>query len=496
MNHVRINAKVVTDDTGIQTEIPVILIEHDGRIFELEPLVDYFLANIQAKSLSWAQKLCQGVEMLLDYMAANYAYFSNPADLFATFARRVSTGTIGEDGRDPSGLYWLPKRTKNARQLLMSLSAFSDWMSRKCGTKPLNPWREATTHEQRLNWAAFINRSQRSFLGHLNSYAESAEAAKQARNTLLGRTPGGDRDGTKAFPDEKFEELLFEGFKAPGKQEGKDIVERYDWGGICITILENAGGLRVSEPFHLWVQDVQPDLQDPDVALVRVYHPVEGAAPKDFKGPDGRYLSDREAYLRVRYPGYQPRNKVTGNRRAGWKNPKLSDSQQNFMYVYWFPRDMGRLFLQAWKLYMYKRLRARISADKHPFLFVSFRNLQHGEPYTIDAYSDAHARAVRRIGLVPAKLNGTTEHGHRHAYGQRVYRSKAGDRIIQAGLHHASPDSQVVYTEPSIEQVTRTLVAATEALAAGHALPPVIDMDQFTHPELKEKKRYLYRRLR
>jgi len=80
MNHVRINAKVVTDDTGIQTEIPVILIEHDGRIFELEPLVDYFLANIQAKSLSWAQKLCQGVEMLLDYMAANYAYFSNPAD--------------------------------------------------------------------------------------------------------------------------------------------------------------------------------------------------------------------------------------------------------------------------------------------------------------------------------------------------------------------------------------------------------------------------------
>jgi len=35
--------------------------------------------------------------------------------------------------------------------------------------------------------------------------------------------------------------------------------------------------------------------------------------------------------------------------------------------------------------------------------------------------------------------------------------------------------------------VTRTLVAATEALAAGHALPPVIDMDQFTHPELKER---------
>jgi len=114
MNHVRINAKVVTDDTGIQTEIPVILIEHDGRIFELEPLVDYFLANIQAKSLSWAQKLCQG-SRCCSTTCRKLCYFSNQPDLFATFARRVSTGTIGEDGRDPSGLYWLPKRTKNAR---------------------------------------------------------------------------------------------------------------------------------------------------------------------------------------------------------------------------------------------------------------------------------------------------------------------------------------------------------------------------------------------
>src|SRR5208337_4529426 len=237
MNYVRVHAKVVTDDTGIQTEIPVILIEHDGRIFEFEPLVDYFLANVQAKSLSWMQKLCQGVEMLLDYMAANYTYFNKPADLFETFAQRVSTGTIGEDGRDPSGLYWLPKRTKNARQILMLLSTFSDWMNRKFGAKPLNPWREATTYEQRLNWAAFINHSQRSFLGHLDSYAEAAEAAKQARNVLLRRTPSGDHGGTKAFPDDKLKELLFEGFKSPGKQDRQDIVERYDWGGICITIL-------------------------------------------------------------------------------------------------------------------------------------------------------------------------------------------------------------------------------------------------------------------
>jgi len=81
MNHVRINAKVVTDDTGIQTEIPVILIEHDGRIFELEPLVDYFLANIQAKSLSWAQKLCQGSRCCSTTWPQTMQYFSKPSRL-------------------------------------------------------------------------------------------------------------------------------------------------------------------------------------------------------------------------------------------------------------------------------------------------------------------------------------------------------------------------------------------------------------------------------
>jgi len=131
---------------------------------------------------------------------------------------------------------------------------------------------------------------------------------------------------------------------------------------------------------------------------------------------------------------------------------------------------------------------------KHPFLFVSFRNLQHGEPYTIDAYSDAHARAVRRIGLVPAKLNGTTEQCIDMPTGNGYTAPRQAIVSSRRGCITHPPDSQVVYTEPSIEQVTRTLVAATEALAAGHALPPVIRMDQFTHPELKEKKRYLYRR--
>jgi hypothetical protein len=149
------------------------------------------------------------------------------------------------------------------------------------------------------------------------------------------------------------------------------------------------------------------------------------------------------------------------------------------------------MFLQAWKLYMYQRMRARIGADKHPFLFVSYRGAQRGEPYTIDAYRDAHERAVRRIGLVPAKMNGTTEHAHRHAYGQRTRRGEVDNIVTQRGLHHKSIESQAVYTEPSIAQVTHALEAATDALDAGKAMAMVNVLDAFMLAERKNQKRQM-----
>jgi hypothetical protein len=497
MTHVRVQARIVTDDTGIRARIPAILVEEGGRCFALEQLVDYMITHYEAKSLAWMNKLCQVVEMLLDYTATNHVYFEKPEDLFETFTQRVYTGTIGQDGRDPSSLYWFPRRTKTARQLLTMLSEFSDWMHKKYGAVPLNPWRDATVSEQRLNWAAFINKTHRSFLGHLDSYVDAAEAAKKARNARQRRIPEGDSGGTKAFPDDRFMELLFVGFTVPGKQDSPDIVERYDWRGICITILMHWGGLRVSEPFHLWVGDVTNDPVKPDEACVRVYHPIDGAAPNDFRGPDGRRLPNRQAYLQARYPGYYPRHKETGNRKAGWKNSRLDDTAQNFMHVHWLPTGIGgRLFMQAWKLYMYQRMRARIGGDQHPFLFVSFRGAQRGQPYTIDAYRGAHSRAVRRIGLTPAKMNGTTEHGHRHAYGQRARRGAVGDIVTQRGMHHKSIDSQAVYTEPSIQEVTAALERANDVLASGKPLLLVPDLEPFLLAARKERSRHLTKKSR
>ena len=210
-------------------------------------------------------------------------------------------GTIDEEGNDPSGLYWLPKKAQTANTLLSSLSDFSDWLYINYKTEQLNPWREATRYEERLKYMALINRSERSFLGHLDDIHDISETAKTVRNVVTHKNPYAVRNGTKAFPEDKIEKLLREGFKKTRKGYELDLIDGYNWRDIAITILMHYGGLRHSEPFHLWVQDVIPDPEDPDMAIVRIYHPSEGKAPHDFKNPStGKYVTDRASYLKLR----------------------------------------------------------------------------------------------------------------------------------------------------------------------------------------------------
>src|SRR5262245_21360077 len=149
MQHTTVRGKVHRDNTGVVTEIPVIVTEHGV----LQPLVDYFLIHAQVRSSAWMLKVAQAVGLLIDYMAANHDCFDDPKDLFETFTERLYTGTVGGHGTDPSGLYWQGRNEPVVRVLVQCLSGFSDWMADRHGSKPLNPWREATRSEEMLAWA-------------------------------------------------------------------------------------------------------------------------------------------------------------------------------------------------------------------------------------------------------------------------------------------------------------------------------------------------------
>ena len=109
--------------------------------------------------------------------------------------------------------------------------------------------------------------------------------------------------------------------------------------------------------------------------------------------------------------------------------------------------------MRLWRLYL--RQLSEIPRT-HPWAFV---NLTHncGDPYTISHYARAHAKAVRRIGLIPRKADGTTEHGHRHAYMYRLALAKVDKLVIKRAAHHRSINSQTVYTEPELVLIRQAM---------------------------------------
>lgn len=109
--HVKAPAIIVKDNSGRRIETSILLIENNGIIAPLFPLVEY-LVKMHVKSRSSRDKLIQAVGLLLDYIEANYDCFKNPKDLFSSFAQAVYTGTIGEGGEDESGLFWTNQDSK------------------------------------------------------------------------------------------------------------------------------------------------------------------------------------------------------------------------------------------------------------------------------------------------------------------------------------------------------------------------------------------------
>ena len=97
MSSVKVRATIVEDNTGIKSQLPILLTEQG----ELSTVTDYLLKlEADGVSNSVMNGFLQAVSLLLDYMEANRGLFDDPKLLFQTFSKRLYTGTIGEDGLD------------------------------------------------------------------------------------------------------------------------------------------------------------------------------------------------------------------------------------------------------------------------------------------------------------------------------------------------------------------------------------------------------------
>ncbi|KQT34142.1 gamma-mobile-trio recombinase GmtY [Methylophilus sp. Leaf414] len=443
MPFVIVNGKVITDDTGTSMMMPVLL-SQGGPLL---PLIDYCLTV--RRSISWQNKLLRAVKIFLEYSESNASVDEEEWKQFRNFSNALRFGTIDKNTKeDPSQLYWPAFGVNEVKVIITMLSDFFDWLGRNDyprATK-FNPQYSGSTYDQLIDRQAYLFRRDKAFLGHV----WSAESPRTGRAIRGEKSPKVLPKRPPAFPENKIEELLFKGFKVAGK---------FDYRGMAITCLLLGGGLRVSEPFHMYLADVNPHWDDPTIPFVAVHHPSMGLAPNNWKNQSGRRGS-RAEYLSSVF-GLTPRNLIRGKLHAGWKNPALDERW--YMQVYWFPKEFyGRLFYQLWQRYLEQ---VALIDRSHPFAWVNLDREPIGGIYTISQYQKALQAAVERVGLTFGKIYGTTAHGPRHAYGQRAKSAQMNEIIIQRLMHHFSPDSQLVYTQPEIKEITNAILIGSEKLA-------------------------------
>jgi len=433
----------INNGTGVQAILPVIITDQGV----LDQFARYMYLN-RSKSRSWQDSATFAVQLLLEYLDAKQIFFESPSSLFMAFSDALHTGTI-EGYEDPSRLWWQPRQPEDASKLIGHITRFSDWLALITENNKilLNPWRQATGHEQRLNWAAYSHRRDNAFLSHLWRGESQTHKSRTVRSETL---PIERTTPLKAFPDEKFNLLVSEGFR------GRALSSRptRNLRNILIVYLMHHGGLRLSEALSLWCDDVTIEAGE---VVVRIYHPEYGLSP------DGGL---RSAHLDRKY-GLKPRSTLVKSNDAqhlGWKNCLITDPERRCFEVFFYPKETGLKFAEIWRDYYLLQRVKPIKENNHPYAFTT----RDGLPYSHRMFRNSHKQAVERLGLDYGKLQGTTPHGHRHAYGQRLARDGADALTIKFAMHHKSITSSQTYTQPTSTQMRHALLDLEARLQLKH----------------------------
>lgn len=437
-----INTSYVNDNTGREIELPGLLTQDGILISHLRYLA---ATRNQKYSPSWQQRSRFAIKLLLDYIRANEGLFDKSLPLLESFVLALRMGTINiETQTDPSGLYWKPRRPDDERALLGHITSYTDWLAEEPAYQATraNPLVKATSVEERMNWCAYYQKQANVFLNHLASDNDAAKEAGQARRTQAARGAKSNGKLTKRFPESEFHNLLENGWVKSCADPNARPEDFIDYKGRAISILLHQGGLRRSEPFHLYLSDIICDFKKKDV-IVRIWHPSDGRV--EFE--EG--YTNRQDYLHRRYR-LRPRNKIRKSlaNHAGWKNPLLKDGADGYIEVEFFPTSASKVFFLNYINYLKQRANP-LPHEDHPYAFTQL----DGTPETINNFNRQHVAAVNRIGLEHAKHLGTSEHGHRHAYGKRMQEAEIHETIIQKAMHHKSAESQKVYHESSAEDI-------------------------------------------
>lgn len=434
----------------------------------------------QRRSMSWRDRVNLAVILLLDFIAKSGIPFDSPTTLLMSFSNALRNGTIDLDLEDPTGLFWSARTANDADELIGYLTGYTDWLATQPGHSGvlMNPIRRATTYEEKLNWCAYHHRQDAKLLNHLTKGSE-AEKNQYARQIQRERSLSIMRDEVKRFPKDSFNKLIDNGFIIASALS-KDERRYTDYKSQAMTLLMHWGGVRKSELFHIYLDDIDIDLGRMEV-VIRIHHPSEGTAPeKGYKNREDYLLRKFRLKPRVQYLKSETQH-------AGWKAPTVNSHK--FFNVNFYPPAKATEFLLAFRNYLLYQ-RAEPSGLGHPYAFTNSK----GRPETIKNFQRLHKSAVKRIGLQCGKYYGTTEHGHRHAYGYRLAEAGFTQIEIQKSMHHKSPNSCLIYvqmTNADLNKRMREVEKRANAESLSHLVPTSDPKsDSYSYPNIASQLRF------
>lgn len=471
---------------GGGTRIPILYLEYNGQVKPVTELITYF-NRFPTRSSTWQRVIARSIGLFWDYCVATQNDASiwesgNPyRSVFRRFTLALLKGTLSvDDHSDPSGLYWPPTSHTNVQKLSAALQEFVTWCQDEglANQSPVNIPAAPSSPQETISFLYTAMKIKNySLLSHLKNTKQIAEAelrASRERLIDLGPKvrPHYEKSEVVAFPRELLAPLLTHGFII-NEDSTLEAYEQEDITAKMVTLLLAFGGTRISEPFHLWFNDVVPGTDGSCRVFLR--HPSDALTYLQGEGKKSRrmYLLERN---------FTPRNAngVSKSYHAGWKN--LKTDRTLTAPVFFVHREAEFLFREMYLYYLRYRgilIQQRQLTGKvdHPFLFVSRGTDSRegksyvGEPYSIDAYKSALQRAYDRLerrfnySIPRGKYDGTTPHGFRHLYGRLLSESGIDQKTIQTLLRHRSPLSQGVYTTPSFNRITNELESARKNIA-------------------------------
>lgn len=439
LHHVTMKQKVKLK-SGKQDEFILLYIKPEGAQapIVLKELFDFFSQNA-SKSLSWQRHMARAVGLFYDYCVVKSSRYKNDNDVADAIRGFVEISLSGD-----AELGWAPTSISSVKRNLSCVIEFSKYTSESQAENLLPA--DSDTKLKYLYRAFEVKKHV--LLSHVTNVKRVADRIRALSKDHLYKFNGLPNSRyVQLFPEDMIDPLFIHGFE---KSNGEDL------GCKMITALMLFGGMRNSEPFHLWFNDfsIYPSTGGLGIFL---HHPSESAC----NIPPYANMSRKE-YLMHR--GLNPRNdrNTSKSYHAGWKNLAVDNLFRTEIRL--IHKKIESHFLTWWNDYMSLRqtcmeVYKEKHGHEHPFFFVKTGDKNDtGAPLSMASYIKSLKRAISRLQkkgyLIEWGYNhGVSPHPMRHWFITKLEEHDVSPKIIQSLANHRNIMSQEVYKGANAKEI-------------------------------------------